>query len=162
MTTLEHLSRYYSQQLSSYRTLAALTEKLLKLTENVEMSAEEIGRLISRRQIIIDTITEQEKTAEPLWLVLQKQLGFKPEAQLLPELYPAAAEAKEIAKSHREIQTILKQIVASDALIRETLATACHKLQKKLCELQKKRQASEIYKTTHSNNKGVFLDSKKN
>jgi len=160
VTTLKQLACHYNQQLESYRALFTFTKKLLKLTENVEMSAEEIGDLISKRQIILDSISEQEKISEPLWVALQRQLGYRPKPQRLPEIFPAKAEAKEIANSHAEIQKILKQIVTDDALIRKTLTAVCRQLQEKLHELQKQRQANRIYRTNHVDSKGVFLDSK--
>ncbi|NLN53426.1 MAG: flagellar protein FliT [Firmicutes bacterium] len=158
---IKQLSQHYRLQLQDYRRLALQTKELLAAVQNSTAgSGEQLLLLLAERQKLLDAIEERQKNSLPLWSALQEKLGFQPQAEELPRLFPTA-EAKAVAAAHGEIQRLLQQILANDELIRSGLADARAQLQQELQTMQRRRQAARSYSSSPAQNTGIFLDQKK-
>ncbi|EEG76546.1 hypothetical protein [Dethiobacter alkaliphilus] len=144
MSDLEHLSTEMelSHQLQLFRVIYSVTEALADLCAQGIQDQKQIDKLLSKRQQIMDEITQFQQDS----VVTNDEGGLSPEIKNL----------------HYEMRSVLQKTAILNKKVTDYLQVSRDKVKKDILMFQAEKKAGVLYKKTSLQSEGFFIDSKKN
>jgi len=156
---LYSMAEGYKKQLFKYRAMLKLAEKQKEYAENENMT--KLEEVIQARQELIRELDVMNDRLKPLRQDIIKTLGIKEfSSTALLEAVPGKA-AQELSETLAQMGDILYAIKELDKLNEKLLRDKLSRVDSKLTDAQKKKEAQNAYKKKVPPESSKFIDENK-
>ena len=150
--------------------LLSLTDKKKQLFDSIleitlaqkkdieENAANKIEGLVSKKQSVIDSIDEIDKSFSEKFKLLKKQLMVNSLEEVDFTKYP---ELKNLKLKVEEIMSMAQEIMLIERSNKEKLVSIMNEMKKEIKQIKAGKKSIKAYERPITNNDGIYVDKKK-
>lgn len=150
--------------------LLSLTDKKKQLFDSIleitlaqkkdieENAANKIEGLVSKKQSVIDSIDEIDKSFSEKFELLKKQLMVNSLEEVDFTKYP---ELKNLKLKVEEIMSMAQEIMLIERSNKEKLVSIMNEMKKEIKQIKAGKKSIKAYERPITNNDGIYVDKKK-
>lgn len=150
--------------------LLSLTDKKKQLFDSIleitlaqkkdieENAANKIEGLVSKKQSVIDSIDEIDKSFSEKFELLKKQLMVNSLEEVDFTKYP---ELKDLKLKVEEIMSMAQEIMLIERSNKEKLVSIMNEMKREIKQIKAGKKSIKAYERPITNNDGIYVDKKK-